>query len=97
MVSFAISSFYEYHTIEEKVIKRITNPVYEVTTQDNLILDKDKPSIQIDVNGNTFAEIKNSNCKEIKEIRVVSSMNDTFDVYSDIKYKLFCDDKEIKK
>jgi hypothetical protein len=93
--SLIISLKYDKEIIS-KTETVITNPVFEVTSDKNIILQKDKPDIQITYSSKVFAYLKNANCSEIKRVKYHKNNKDFAGIYGVIEYKNFCDDKEIK-
>lgn len=93
--SFFVSLIYDKEVIKTTEIV-ITNPVFEVTSDKNIILQKDNPEIQITYKSETFAYIKNANCSEIKKVKYYNNHKDFSDIYIEFTYKDYCDGKEIK-
>ena len=88
MFSWIFVPFYDYN-ITEEVATVITKPVYEVTSEDNIILQEDNPSIQIILSGSFFATVKNSNCSEIKKVKYYSNMDGAPKIYENIDRRTY--------
>jgi len=95
MISSLISLFYDYDNIHREVKVSITDPVYEVTSDSNFVLQKGKATAMIELDSKKFTLIKNSNCSEITKVKIRKNNKKFSEVYDSISTEILCDGKKL--